>query len=165
MALAERGPAPLRPAFASFARDYRATGRFSASLDALAARLADPAADRVIVTLHIAREVGGSDLGRTLRTLSSFLRAQYQLRRELEARQSWVVVAARLAYATPWAVLLLLSVHQQAARAYQAPAGALVIAGGGAVATLGYWLMRRVGASPEERRVLLLGPGVIGGVS
>ncbi len=40
--LAVRGPAELRPAFAAFAEDYRATGRFADCLDRLKDRLADP---------------------------------------------------------------------------------------------------------------------------
>ena len=102
--LADRGPEELRPAFALFADDYRATGRFSESLDALKDRLADPVADRLVEALRIAREVGGSDLGRVLRALSQFLREDARSRAELEARQSWTVNAARLALAAPWLV-------------------------------------------------------------
>jgi len=66
--LAVRGPAELRPAFAAFAQDYRATGRFFDCLDRLKDRLADPVADRLVESLSIAREVGGSHHGRLLRT-------------------------------------------------------------------------------------------------
>jgi len=45
-ALASRGPAPLRPAFAGFGAAYRASGRFGACLDALKDDLADPVGDR-----------------------------------------------------------------------------------------------------------------------
>ncbi|MFC8190844.1 type II secretion system F family protein [Cellulomonas sp. NPDC057328] len=70
----DRGPAELRAPFRAFAEDYRATGRFGDSLDALKERLADPVADRVVAALRLTRDVGGTDLGRLLRTLSSFLR-------------------------------------------------------------------------------------------
>ncbi|MDQ1658679.1 MAG: tight adherence protein, partial [Cryptosporangiaceae bacterium] len=66
-ALAVRGPEPLRPAFARFAADYRASGRFSDCLYRLRAELADPVGDRVCESLRIARDVGGTDLGRLLR--------------------------------------------------------------------------------------------------
>jgi len=102
----------------------------------------------------VAREVGGSDLGRTLRTLSAFLRDEHRVRRELEARQSWVIVAARLAFCTPWLVLLLLATKPEAVAAYQRPAGAVVIAVGAALATAGYRLMLRIGRLPVEERVL-----------
>ena len=75
-----RGPEELRPAFAAFAEDYRATGRFQECLDRLKERLSDPVADRLIESLRIAREVGGSDLGRLLRTLSTFLREDARTR-------------------------------------------------------------------------------------
>ena len=61
--LGVRGPESLRPAFSRFGEDYRASGRFGESLDRLKAMLADPVGDRVVESLRLAREVGGSDLG------------------------------------------------------------------------------------------------------
>jgi len=90
-ALAERGPAELRPAFARFGAAYRASGRFGDCLDSLKDDLADPVGDRVCETLRVAREVGGSDLGTVLRTLSELLRSDARTRSELETRQGWVV--------------------------------------------------------------------------
>ena len=66
--LAIRGPVELRPAFAAFGHDYRTSGRFAVSLDRLKERLSDPVGDRLVESLRIAREVGGSDLGILLRT-------------------------------------------------------------------------------------------------
>ncbi|HEX6678591.1 MAG TPA: type II secretion system F family protein [Actinomycetes bacterium] len=152
--LAERGPQALRPAFARFAADYHATGRFGAALDGLKDELADPTADRVVEALRIAREVGGTELGRILRTLANFLRDEYRVRKELEARQAWVVVAARLAFATPWLVLLMLSSKREAVAAYRGPGGAAVLAAGAVMATAGYRLMLRMGRIPDEQRVL-----------
>jgi Flp pilus assembly protein TadB len=120
---AERGPETLRAPFARFADDYHANGRFGTALDRLKDELADPTADRVVEALRLAREVGGSELGRTLRTLSGFLRDEQRVRKELEARQTWVVVAARMAFATPWAVLLLLATKPEAVAAYRGTGG------------------------------------------
>jgi tight adherence protein B len=152
--LADRGPEPLRPSFARFAVEYHATGRFGVALDTLKNELADPTADRVVEALRLARDVGGTELGRTLRTLANFLRDSYRVRKELEARQTWVVVAARLAFATPWVVLLMLSSKREAVAAYRQPGGALVLAVGAAMAVLGYRLMLRIGRIPREERVL-----------
>ncbi len=152
--LGERGPQALRPAFLAFAADYRATGRFGAALDELKAGLADPVADRICEALRITRDVGGSDLGRLLRSLSAFLREDARTRAELEARQSWTVNAARLAVAAPWAVLALLGTRPEAVRAYNSPAGGLVLAVGAAASLLAYRLMLRIGRLPEEQRVL-----------
>jgi tight adherence protein B len=152
--LTVRGPEELRPAFAGFAEDYRATGRFQECLDRLKERLSDPVADRLIESLRIAREVGGSDLGRLLRTLSAFLREDARTRAELETRQSWTVNAARLAVAAPWIVLAMLSTRPDSLQAYSRPAGVLVLVIGAALSFVAYSLMVRVGRLPEERRVL-----------
>lgn len=152
--IATRGPAVLRPAFAEFAHDYRLTGRFGDGLDLLKLRLADPVADRLIESLRLARDVGGSDLGRLLRTLSAFLRDDARTRAELEARQSWSVNAARLAVVAPWLVLGMLATRAEALRAYDSPAGSLVLVGGLGVTVLAYRLMRRIGRLPVEERVL-----------
>lgn len=152
--LSVRGPVELRPAFAAFAEDYRATGRFGDCLDRLKASLADPVADRIVEALRLTREVGGSDLGRLLRTLSAFLREDSRTRAELEARQSWTVNGARLAVAAPWLVLALLSSRPEAVDAYDSTAGAVVLACGGAASVMAYRLMVRLGRLPDEERVL-----------
>ena len=153
-ALALRGPAELRPPFGRFAATYRATGRFNDCLDALKDDLADPVGDRICETMRVAREVGGSDLGTVLRTLSELLRADARTRSELETRQGWVVNAARLAVAAPWVVLLLLGTQSQTLRAYDSPGGTLLLAVGAALCVLAYRVMLHIGRLPEEARVL-----------
>jgi tight adherence protein B len=153
-ALGERGPVELRPPFAAFAVDYRASGRFGDSLDALKDRLADPVADRIVEALRLTRDVGGTDLGRLLRTLSTFLREDLATRGELEARASWTVNAARLAVAAPWAVLAMLGSRPEAAAAYDTPTGVAVLVAGAACSAFAYRLMLRIGALPEDPRVL-----------
>lgn len=154
VALGQRGPGALRPAFVAFGDDYRATGRFAACLDALKERLADPVGDRVVESLRLTREVGGSDLGRLLRTLSAFLRDDARTRAELRVRQSWTVHGARLAVAAPWLVLALLATRPEAVAAYNSLDGVLVLAVGAVLSAAAYRLMLRLGRLPEERRVL-----------
>jgi tight adherence protein B len=150
----ERGPLPLREPFRRFGADYASTGRFAESLDRLKARLADPVGDRVVEALRIAREVGGGDLGRLLRSLSTFLRDDARTRSELESRQSWSVNGARVAVAAPWLVLAMLSFQGDVIQRYNSPVGALIIAGGAVVCVLAYRLMLRIGRLPEPERVL-----------
>ncbi|SDC58183.1 tight adherence protein B [Sanguibacter gelidistatuariae] len=152
--IGERGPIQLREPFRAFARDYRSSGRFEESLLTLKARLADPAADRVIEALRITRDVGGTDLGRLLRTLSAFLREDLRTRGELEARQSWTVAGARTAAAGPWVVLAFLATRPEAAAAYNSPLGAGVLVGGAACSIAAYQLMVRIGRLPQDIRVL-----------
>jgi tight adherence protein B len=150
----DRGPAPLRPPFEAFARQHRVTGNFEQAVDDLKERLADPVGDRLCEALKITREVGGSDLGRLLRSLSAFLREDARVRSELEARQSWTVSAARLAVAAPWLVLALLATRPDAVSAYGRPAGALVLLIGAVASMVAYRLMMFLGRLPEETRAL-----------
>lgn len=152
--LSERGPEPLRAAFGGFALDYQAGGRFSDALDRLKQRLADPVGDRVVESLRVARETGGGDLGRLLRTLSSYLRDDARTRAELHSRQSWTVNGARLAVAAPWLVLLMLCFQPEVIQRYATPAGVLVLGSGAAACALAYRLMVRIGRLPVQRRIL-----------
>lgn len=83
-----------------------------------------------------------------------FLRDDARTRAELEARQSWVVNAARLAVAAPWLLLALLSTRTETVRAFNTPGGWVILAVGGALCLVAYRLMVRLGRLPEEARVL-----------
>lgn len=150
--LAGSAPTMLRPAFAVFARDLRATGRFESSLDRLKASLADPIADRIVETLRMARQVGGTELTGVLRALSSSVRADAALRGEVEARQSWIRGAAVLGSVAPWVILGLLVMRPEGAEAYGSPEGVVVICVGAAVSVVAFRIMLRIGRLPEPRR-------------
>jgi len=152
--LGVRGPQELRRPFQRFGEDYRAHGRFSDCLDRLKANLADPTGDRIVESLRLARDVGGTDLGRLLRTLSAFLREDARTRAELETRQGWAVNGARIAVAAPWLLIAALSLNPPAVRAYNSAGGALVLAFGGVISVVAYRLMVRIGRLPVEERVL-----------
>ncbi|GAA2001189.1 type II secretion system F family protein [Brevibacterium samyangense] len=152
--LAVRGPETLRPLFAVFAAEYRATGSFRMSLERFKAACADPVADRIVAALVVTREVGGTDLGTMLGTLSTFLREDARTRSELRARQSWTVTGARLAVAAPWIVLALLSTRPETAAAYNTAQGASLLLVGLVVSVVAYAVMKRIGRLPAEPRVL-----------
>jgi tight adherence protein B len=144
----------MRPAFKAAADEYRVSGRFAQALDVLKAELADPVGDRVVEALRLAREVGGHDLGRLLRSLSGFLRDDLRTRGEIQSRQSWTVNAARLAVAAPWILLGLLALRPQAVAAYDSAAGIAVLTFGAGVSCVAYLLMLRIARLPSEERVL-----------
>jgi tight adherence protein B len=150
--LASTGPPLTREPFARFETDYAATGNFGLCVTELKERLADPAADRILETLRMSREVGGSELTEVLRNLATYLRQETAIRSEVEARQSWVMNAARLGVAAPWVVLLLLSTRPEAAFAYNSAPGAVLIVGGLGVTIVAYRIMIAIGRLPEERR-------------
>ena len=150
--LAESAPLALRPAFVVFAGDLRASGRFDTSVDRLKMALADPIADRIVETLRMARQVGGTELIGVLRALSSSVRADAALRGEVEARQSWIRGAAVLGAVAPWVVLGLLVLRPEGASAYGTPEGVAVICGGALVSVAAFRIMIRIGRLPEPRR-------------
>ena len=150
--LATSGPEALRGEFAQFGRSYRVGGSFEAALDELKARLGSPAADRILETVRLAREVGGGEVTAILRELAGSLRTEQAIRHEVEGRRSWVVNAARLGVAAPWIVLAMLATRPEAAAAYNSPSGAMVILAGLAISVAAYAVMRRIGEGPPERR-------------
>jgi tight adherence protein B len=150
--LAELGPGATRAAFAAFEADYRRNGNFSLCIDRLKVALADPTADRILETLRMAREVGGSDVTAVLRGLAGYLREDAALRAEVIARQSWIRNAARLGVAAPWLLLLVLASRHETLVAYDSAAGTMLILVGVAVTFVAYRAMIALGRLPEERR-------------
>lgn len=150
--LAESGPAVLREDFAAYTRQYRLTGSFRVALDELKERLADPTADRILETLRMSRDVGGSELSTVLKSLGSYLREEQAVRHEVEAKQSWVMNAAKLGSAAPWIVLLMLGTRPEAASAFNSLEGAIVILIGLGVTVVAYLLMLRIAKLKDDRR-------------
>ncbi|WP_300267687.1 type II secretion system F family protein [Microbacterium sp.] len=150
--LAESAPPMVRPAFVVFARDLHATGRFETSIDRLKATVADPIADRIVETLKMARQVGGTELTGVLRALSASVRADAALRGEVEARQSWIRGAAVLGVIAPWVILGLLALRPEGAEAYASGEGVLVICAGAVISVIAFRIMVRIGRLPEPRR-------------
>lgn len=151
--IGSRGPDCLRSEFVAFADDYRTTGQFDTAIANLRDRLADPVADRVCEAMLVAREVGGSDLGQMLRTLSDFVRQDLRLRDEAIARRSWTVNGARLAVAAPWIVLVLLSSQPEVVDAYRSAEGMVVLSAAAVICVFAYWLMSRIAELPTQGRL------------
>ena len=92
--------------------------------------------------------------GGVLRTLAAFLREDLAVRKEVEARQSWTVVAARVAAAAPWVVLVLVASRPQGRAAFDSVEGMIVLVAGAVATVVGYRMMLALGRLPEEPRVL-----------
>jgi tight adherence protein B len=129
-----------------------ASGHFESSILRLKTNLADPVADRIVETLRMARQVGGTELTTVLRALAGAVRADAALRAEVESRQSWIRGAAVLGVVAPWVILALLAMRPEGARAYGSPGGIVLILVGAAVSLVAYRLMLRLGRLPEPRR-------------
>lgn len=153
----ERGPEPLRDDLAAVAAEHQASGDLDRALVHLRDRAADPIADRVVATLVLIHRVGGRESARVLHTLATFLRDDLALRREVAARQSWTTVAARVAVAAPWIVVLLVSARGEGRDAYSTAAGGMVLTIGTVVTFIGYRVMVATGRIDDMPRAV---PGV-----
>ena len=142
---------PSRPS----PHDYRTTGRFNDCLDLLKVRLGDPVGDRLVESLRIAREVGGSDLGRLLRTLSDLpARGRPHPRRARDppgldrqrgqARGLGALGGSRDAVAP----------GRSRAGLRSSRLGGLILLVGAGISLVAYRLMMRIGRLPRGERVL-----------
>lgn len=152
--LAQRAPAEFQEAFHSFSAHYRAGQRFDESLTWLKHLLADPVGDRIIESLRMTHNVGGSDVGKVLESMGWYLREDLRLRGELHARQSWTTNSAKLAVAAPWIVLVLMSTRPGTAEAFSTPLGIAILIGGATLCAVAYWIMMRIAQLPVDIRVL-----------
>ncbi|GAA3648220.1 type II secretion system F family protein [Microbacterium marinilacus] len=150
--LAASAPPALRAAFAGFQHDMAASGHFDSSADRLKAALADPMGDRIVETLRMARQVGGTELVPVLRALSASVRADATLRAEVESRQSWTKGAAVLGVVAPWVILAMLALRPEGTEAYASAEGIVLVIVGAAVSLVAYRVMIRIGRLPEARR-------------
>ena len=153
-ALELHGSTDLKPALEQMLTIYRATGDFSKAMRKFAQIVNDPAADRFVVALILASELGGADLGTLLRSLSESLRKQDALSGEIKARQSWTVNGAKLAVAAPWLTVAVLSTRADARDVYSSSGGVRLLEICFGVSVGAYWLMQRIGRLPTDVRIL-----------
>jgi tight adherence protein B len=145
-------PSTISSATLRFGDRVSTSAHVGLCLDELKADWSDAAGDRIVEALKVTRDLGGTRLTAVLRELSSSLRKNLAVTREIEARQSWIRVAAGIGAAAPWVVVLLLSTRPEAAQAYQSPAGAVIIFGGLCLTAVAYRVMTRIGKVSIERR-------------
>lgn len=153
--LGERGPVPLRPAFGRFRLVSRMMGSVAA-LEMTKEELGDPVSDRVIEVLVLAYEHGGGLVTEVLRDLVGEITEDLRLDAEIRSDgteqriESWVVLII------PWLLLLFLTTTSEQYRAYYQSADGLVVVTAAAVwSLLGVLLMRRIGRSASEHRILV----------
>lgn len=142
----DRVPDVLTPRFAA-ARAKLAVGEpFAKAVQALS-DAPDPVAIRVCSVLELAHELGSGDTGRLLESLATFLRADVAQRREIAARHSWNVSAARVAVVAPWLTVAALSAQPAGRAAYASAGGTVLLLVVAAVTAAAYAVMSRVGRS------------------
>lgn len=152
--LSRFGPVRIRQIFCNLENEYGATGNFASAVANAKCALADPKADRILETVQLARSLGGSELIKVLRNLSEYMREDLATRAEIVGRQSWVVNAARIAVAAPWAVLAIMSTRAETVSAYNSQAGVVVIILGALSCAIAYKIMMVVARIPQEERYM-----------
>lgn len=152
--LCNSGPEQLRPTFKICRDQYQATGDFNAGLSLIAQNLENPQADKFVASLQVAHEIGGTDLGVLLRTLSEVMREELVLRGEIVARQSWTINGAKLAVAAPWVTAVVLSTRDTAANVYFSSGGIRMLAICAVISVFAYIAMMKIAELPIEKRLL-----------
>lgn len=147
-------PAEWRAAWAGLESDLRRGSDADVALRRLQHTLADPIADRVIESLAVAREFGGTELPAVLAELARSIRTEQGIRDEARTRQSWVRHAATLGVIAPWVVLALLASRPENRDAYASATGSVLIVASAGATVVAYFVMSALGTLREPRRWL-----------
>ena len=148
-------PREWRSAWTELESDLRRGADVDSALRRLQRALADPIADRVVESIMVAREYGGTELPAVLAELGRSVRKESAMRHEAQSRQSWLRHAATLGVVSPWIVLALLASRPENREAYSTSAGTLLIVASAAATAVAYFVMRALGSMREPSRWLI----------
>jgi tight adherence protein B len=148
-------PREWRTAWTELESNLRRGSDVDSAMRRLQRALADPIADRVVESIVVAREYGGTALPAVLAELGRSVRRESAMRHEVQSRQSWVRHAATLGVVSPWIVLALLSSKPENREAYSTIAGTLLIVVSAGVTAVAYFVMRALGSIREPARWLI----------
>ena len=151
--MAEKGPEPLREAFARYSLLMRTLGVVPA-LEVIKEELADPTSDRIIEILILAHERGGNVVPDILRDLiEATTRDQWTLE-ELATQSLEQRINARVVFILPWLVLVAMNIQDGPIRSfYSSTGGFVVITIGAILSTIGLVIVSNLAAEPDEMRV------------
>lgn len=164
-AMAENGPAPLKRAFGRFPTLSQMYG-VPAALELIREEMGDPTSDRVIEVLLMAYERGGPTVTRILTDLSEAVTQDLRTIEEIRTAELEQIINARVVFALPWLVLLIMTIRGDQFRDfYQSALGVVTVAIGAGLSLLGIWIVSRLSRDPGEPRVLSRRATVLGGRS
>lgn len=151
--LARSGPDGLRTAFVRYPTLAQVFG-VRAALEIVRDELADPTTDRVIEVLILATERGGALVPNILHDLAEATNQDIRTLEEIRTNSLEQRLNARVVFAIPWLVLVLLTARPSAYREfYQSSAGFVVVAVAAVLSAVGSWWVARLGREPDEQRV------------
>jgi tight adherence protein B len=151
--LAEVGPAPIRVAFGRFPMLSRALGPVAA-LEVMKEELAHPTSDRVIEVLILAQRRGGQVLLTILEELIEATTDDLNTQEEIKTNALEGKINARIVFALPWFVLLLLVARPGPFQDfYRSPGGLVIVVVAAIWSLVGLWLVQRFARLRGEPRV------------
>ena len=157
-ALSQRGPEISRPIFSECHSMLKSGADLGLIFAHIKSQFNDPVADQVCEVLDFARGTGSRDTAVTLRTLGDFIRSDIAVRGEINAKLGWVKNSALVAAIAPWILLLILSTQPSTLRAFETPAGNLILVIGVALSVLAYVWVSRVGRIQSVPRIFVGAP-------
>ncbi len=154
VAASETCPSGLAAAVQAAATRIRAGADFVVVVHNLRIRLADPVADRVLLTLIQAHRSGSRRVSELLGMLGVSVADELRLRGAHHAAMTQQRLTALVALAAPWVLLLLTAAtNPQAREAYATGPGPFIIGAGGLATALGFWLAHRTARLGQPARV------------
>lgn len=151
--LAVNGPEALQLALERFPTLSRVFG-VPAALESVRDELADPTTDRVIEVLLVAHERGGPIVPEILADLADSTTKDIRTIEEMQSESLEQRLSARIVFAVPWLVLLLMTARDGPYRTfYRSAGGTVVIIVGAVLSIFGWWAVSRLGREPLEQRV------------
>lgn len=151
--LALRGPFRLRASFQRLTTRLDTGWTLGSALDELKSELGEAHADRLCEVLRLASALGSDSLARTLKRQAQDLREEFAVTGQIEAKQGWVLGTAKIATASPWLVVAMLSLRNENAQAYNSIAGASILLFGFLLSIFAYRLVQTLGSLPSVPRV------------
>jgi tight adherence protein B len=156
------GPDGLREAFARYPTLARVLGP-TAALEAVRDELADPTTDRIVEVLLLAYQRGGSIVPEILYDLAEATTRDLRTLEEIRSNALEQRINARIVFAVPWFVLLLLTARPGQYRDfYRSSLGLVVVVVAGVLSLAGAVWVARLGREPVEERVFGSEPAEIG---
>ncbi|NND01216.1 MAG: hypothetical protein HKN91_00375 [Acidimicrobiia bacterium] len=151
--LSVNGPPALQEALARYPTLARVFG-VTAALEAVRDELADPTTDRVVEVLLVAYERGGAIVPDILSDLGESTTKDLRTLEEIKSESLEQRLSARIVFAVPWFVLLMMTAREGPYREfYRTAGGTIVIFVGAILSLLGWWIVSRLGRQPAEERV------------
>lgn len=151
--LATYGPHDTRAKFALAVEELDRGSDLGTVLDDLKVSFGEAHPDRLFELLRLVNEVGGSSYPDALSEMAKNCRAEIALDGEIAAKQGWISGTAKLAIASPWVIVILLSFRPENSLAYGSPVGLVILVTGLLVSLTAYRLIHILGAMPSMPRV------------